>query len=128
MRPGLREVFWGEVLAAGEAQTTRNRKKLFEVVVGDGSGQAVLKWFHYRRDWMKQRFAPGSRLLVSGEVKRFAGLREVHHPDVEPLPPDSSPAEFIAADPLNFARILPVYPLTEGLHQKAARKIWKEVA
>jgi len=127
LRPGQREVFWGEVLAAGEAQTMRSRKKLYEVVVGDGSGQAVLKWFRYRRDWMKQRFAPGGRLLVIGEVKRFAGLREVHHPDVEALPPGSSPEAFIAADPLSFGRILPVYPLTEGLHQKTARKIWKEV-
>ena len=33
----------------------------------------------------------------------------------------------MAADPLSFGRLLPVYPLTEGLHQKTARKIWKEV-
>jgi len=127
LRPGQREVFWGEVLAAGEARTTRNRKKIYEVVVSDGSGQAVLKWFHYRRDWMKQRFAPGNRLLVTGEVKHFAGLREIHHPDVEPLPTGASLEAFIASDPLSFGRILPVYPLTEGLHQKTARKIWKEV-
>jgi ATP-dependent DNA helicase RecG len=116
LREGVREVFSGEILAAGEFQTTRSRKKLYEVVVGDGTGQALLKWFHYRREWMQQRFVVGRRVVVTGEVKRFGTLREVHHPDIEPLAPERSLEDFIAADPLSFGRILPVYPLTEGLH------------
>ena len=127
LREGSREVFSGEILAAGESQTARSRKKLFEVVVGDGTGQVLLKWFHYRREWMQQRFAVGRWVVVTGEVKRFGTLREVHHPDVELLPSERSLEDFIAADPLSFGRILPVYPLTDGLHQKSARKIWKEV-
>jgi len=127
LREGSAVVFAGEVLAAGECRTTRNRKTLYEVILGDGSGQVVLKWFHYRREWMQQRFAVGSRFLVTGEVKRFGAVREVHHPDTEPLSAGSSLQEHIASDPLNFGRILPVYPLTEGLHQKSARKIWKEI-
>jgi ATP-dependent DNA helicase RecG len=60
-------------------------------------------------------------------VKRFAVLREVHHPDIELLDADRPLEDYIAADPLSFGRILPVYPLTEGLHQKSVRKIWKEI-
>ena len=127
LREGVREVFSGEILATGETQTTRSRKKLYEVIVSDGSGQIVLKWFHYRREWMKQRFVVGRRVLVTGEVKRFAVLREVHHPDIELLDADRPLEDYIAADPLSFGRILPVYPLTEGLHQKSVRKIWKEI-
>jgi len=96
-------------------------------VVGDGTGQVALKWFHYRRNWMKQRFAVGRRLLVVGDVKRFGALREVHHPDVEFLEKGRDVEELLAADPLEFGRIVPVYPLTEGLSQKVARKIWKQV-
>ena len=126
LREGESAVFFGEILAAGEGVTSRSRRKLFEVLVGDGSGQVSLKWFHYRRDWMKKRFAVGRRAFFIGEVKRFGGLREVHHPDVE-FTESSDPAALALSDPLSFGRILPVYPLTEGLTQKTARKIWKEV-
>ena len=125
--PGQTQCFYGEVLASTETSTPRARKRLYEVVVGDGSGQLALKWFHYRRDWMKQRYPPGARLLIVGEVKRFGAIREVHHPEIEFLAPGADPATLLAGDPLNFGRILPVYPLTEGLTQKVARKIWKNV-
>ncbi len=127
LRDGCREIFCGEVLAAGESVTSRSRKRLFEVVVGDGSGQVALKWFHYRREWMKRRYPPGARVLVIGEIKRFGAIREIHHPDIEFLAPGQTLEQLLAADPMNFGRILPVYPLTEGLSQKVARKIWKEV-
>ncbi len=128
LHDGQTAVFGGEVLAAGETVTARSRKRLFEVIVGDGSGQLSLKWFHYRREWQQKRYPVGARLLIVGEVKRFGAVREVHHPEVEVLPPGQSLSEFHAADPLNFGRILPVYPLTEGLGQKVARKLWKELA
>lgn len=127
LRDGMREVFSAEILAAGETQTSRSRKKLFEVIVGDGTGQIQLKWFHYRREWMKQRYAVGRRVLVIGDVKRFGVTREIHHPDIELIAHDFTIESYIASDPLSFGRILPVYPLTEGLQQKSVRKIWKEV-
>ena len=125
--PGQSQCFLAEVLASAETSTPRARKRLYEVVVGDGSGQLALKWFHYRREWMKRRYAPGTRLLIVGEVKRFGALREVHHPEVEFLSDETDLNALLASDPLNFGRILPVYPLTEGLSQKVARKIWKGV-
>ena len=127
LRDGVQEVFCGEILAVGETVTARSRKKLYEVVIGDGTGKVLLKWFHYRQDWMKSRFGVGRRAVFIGEVKRFGPLREVHHPDVEFLEAGRSAEDVFAGDPLSFGRILPVYPLTEGLHQKAARKIWKQV-
>ncbi len=127
LRNGCQEVFFGEILAAGETMTSRNRKKMFEVIVGDGSGQIVLKWFRYRRDWHKKHFAIGKKAFFIGEVKRYGAIREVHHPDAEFADGEGGMEQLIASDPLNYGRILPVYPLTEGLHQKTARKIWKEV-
>ncbi|MBE0574620.1 MAG: ATP-dependent DNA helicase RecG [Desulfuromonadales bacterium] len=126
LRDSVHEVFFGEILACGEATTSRSRRKLFEVVVSDGTGQIVLKWFHYRKDWMNKRFVVGQRAVFTGEVKRYGAIREVHHPDVEFLAPDQSLADYQSSDPLAFGRILPVYPLTEGLTQYAARKIWKQ--
>ncbi len=126
LRDGVHEVFSGEILACGEATTSRRRRKIFEAVVSDGSGQIALKWFHYRKDWMNKRFVVGRRGVFSGEVKRYGALREIHHPDTEFLAADQSLADYQSSDPLAFGRILPVYPLTEGLTQTAARKIWKQ--
>lgn len=126
LREGMHEVFHGEILACGEATTARQRRRIFEVIVSDGTGQVVLKWFHYRREWMNKRYLVGRRAVFTGEVKRFGAIREIHHPDAEFLAPDQSLADYQGADPLAFGRILPVYPLTEGLTQYAARRIWKQ--
>ncbi len=126
LTPGGSEVFAGEITFAGESQTSRSRKKLFEVTVTDGTGQVSLKWFRYRRDWMKKQFIRGRRAVFIGEVKRFGATREVHHPEVEFIADEQDAAEILLNDPLNFGRILPVYPLTEGLAQKNLRKITAE--
>ena len=122
-----RETFFGEVISAGEQLTSRNRKKLYEVVVSDGSGRIALKWFHYRKAWLEKQYPVGRRGVFTGEVKQFGALREIHHPEAEFLAAGQSLAQYMAADPLSFGRILPVYPLTEGLTQKNARKIWKQI-
>lgn len=127
LRDNRLEVFVGEILAVGESVTTRRAKKLYEVVVGDGTGRISLKWFHYRKSWMQARFTVGRRAVIIGEVRRFGAVREVHHPEVEFLPDGISLADLPKLDPLTFGCILPVYPLTEGLHQRTARKIWREI-
>jgi ATP-dependent DNA helicase RecG len=83
LREGHREIFRGEILAAGEATTRSTRRKLYEAIVSDGSGQILLKWFHYKKNWMKQRFAVGRKAFFIAEIKRYGALREAHHPDVE---------------------------------------------
>ena len=125
--PGTDQVFAGEITYAAETVTPRARKKIFEAMVSDGSGLVALKWFRYRGDWMKNQFAVGRKAVFIGEVKRFGALREVHHPDVEFVPDGVDADTALRADPLSFGRILPVYPLTEGLLQKSLRKIMKEV-
>ncbi len=120
------EVFSGEILATGEAVTSRSRRRIYEVVVSDGSGQISLKWFHYKKPWMDRKFTPGQQAVFSGEVKRFGLMREVHHPEVDLLSPGQTLADYQSSNPLAFGRILPVYPLTEGLTQLSARKIWKQ--
>ncbi|NOQ51733.1 MAG: ATP-dependent DNA helicase RecG [Desulfuromonadaceae bacterium] len=120
---GQQEVFIGKVLAAGEVQTSRQRRRIYEVIVGDSSGQISLKWFRYPKGWLQKRFPVGQQAIIIGEIKRFGSLREVHHPDSELLPEGADPLEYLQKDPVNFGRILPVYPLTEGLSQKQARKI-----
>ena len=121
---GIQEVFVATVLAAGETCTSRSRRKLYEVIVGDPSGKVSLKWFRYRKLWLQKQFPVGQKLLIIGEVKRFSGIREIHHPEVERIDKETDADSLLANDSVNFGRILPVYPLTEGLSQKQVRKIW----
>ena len=124
LKDGQQEVFIGTVLASGEAVTTRSRRKIYEVIVGDQSGKISLKWFRYRKNWLQNRFPIGQKAVFIGEVKRFAALREVYHPDSELIETDTDFQQLLVSDPMNYGRILPVYALTEGLSQKQARKIW----
>jgi ATP-dependent DNA helicase RecG len=126
LRPGSLEVFCGTILSAG-SQRTKGGKLFFEVIIGDEGGSITCKWFHCNARYMTNTWRVGRKGIFSGEVNRFGFQLEVHHPDVEWLAEGEEPAGLMARDPLNFGRILPVYPLTEGLHQKSLRKIMKEI-
>ena len=126
LRPGSLEVFTGRVLSSG-SQRTKGGKSFFEVVIGDESGSITCKWFHFNARYMTTTWLVGRTGVFTGEVTQFGFQREVHHPDVEWLAEGEEPAGLMEKDPLNFGRILPVYPLTEGLHQKSLRKIMKEI-
>ncbi|MCF6179271.1 MAG: ATP-dependent DNA helicase RecG [Geopsychrobacter sp.] len=125
LRTGQQAVFCAQVLAAGESRT--GRRQIFEVIAGDESGRISLKWFHYRKKWLQKRFPVGQHVVFIGEVHRFGATREIHHPDSELISAGSDPAQLMRKDPLKFGRILPVYPLTEGLTQYRMRKIWFEL-
>ena len=121
------EIFVGTVLASGESVTTRSRRNVYEIIVGDNTGKIALKWFRYRKPWLNKRFPVGQKAIFIGEIKRFSAIREIHHPDSELLNSDLHLQQLMQSDSLSFGRILPVYPLTEGLTQKQARKIWYQL-
>jgi ATP-dependent DNA helicase RecG len=126
IRPGLLEVFCGAILSTG-SQQTKGGKTFFEAIIGDDSGSITCKWFHFNARYMTNTWRVGRTGVFTGEVTQFGYQREVHHPDVEWLAEGEDPSGLMEKDPLNFGRILPVYPLTEGLHQKSLRKIMKEI-
>jgi len=126
LRPGMTEVFSGKILSA-DVTTSKGGRRFFEAVVGDESGSVTLKWFNSNPTFMKRVWTVGKCGVFTGEVSQYGYQREVHHPDVEWLGAGKSVSDVLAADPVNFGRIVPVYPLTEGLSQKVMRKVMKEV-
>jgi len=126
LKSGVSQVFQGTVVSA-EGSTTKGGRKVFEVVVRDESGSISLKWFHANPVWMKRNWKDGRRGIFTGEVSSFGYQRELHHPDVEWINQGDDIAKIMEADPVNFGRIVPVYPLTEGLHQKSMRKVMRQV-
>ncbi|HXC92696.1 MAG TPA: ATP-dependent DNA helicase RecG, partial [Geobacteraceae bacterium] len=94
---------------------------------GDETGTVSLKWFHFNAVWMKKAWHPGRRGIFTGEVNQFGHHREIHHPEVEWIAAEDDIKAVMARDPATYGRIVPVYHLSEGLHQKAMRHIMKQV-
>jgi len=92
----------------------RNGRRFFQAVVSDGTGAVQLKWFRGIQTF-QDRLAPGTHVLVAGEVRRYRFARELHHPEVEVLAEATEPAE--------LPRIVPTYSAVEGLPPRSARRI-----
>jgi ATP-dependent DNA helicase RecG len=102
----MHETVVGQVKAA-DVVVTRRGARLLTVFVGDDSGTVVAKWFH--QPYLKQRFPPGRRVVLSGKV---TSNLEMVNPDYEECPESSQ-------DSLD--RIVPIYPRVEGLYQRWLR-------
>ena len=121
LKAGKKETGFGEILLSGIAFYQNKKKRVFEAVLGDGSGTITLKWFRGNERYLRDRFKKGRKLIFSGEVRWFNYQKEIHHPDVEVVDGD------IEKDYLNFKRIVPIYSETEGLYQRTLRRLMKTI-
>lgn len=111
LQPNSYAVIEGEVRLADLVQ---GRRRSLVVRLQDGTGSISLRFFHFSNA-LKQRFAPGTRLRVYGEVRRGAAGLELYHPEFDELE-DAGP---VPAE----QHLTPVYPTTEGLTQARLRKL-----
>ncbi len=121
LRVGLNEVAAGEVMAMGE--TRYGRRKVFEMVVGDGSGFLKVKWFNYRLPYMEKKFSISQKLTLYGNVSAYGRQLEMIHPDTEVIGGEGSKD----SDSADFNGIIPVYSQIENFHQKTVRKIMRNI-
>ena len=122
LRDGEDATLIGIITSTGKAVSFR-KKNLFEIAVDDGSQILVAKWFHYSPPYqamLKNKFKVGQKVILSGKVVNFRFQKEIHHPDIEIITDEDE----LGPD---FQSIIPVYPLSEGLHQKTIRKILRHV-
>jgi ATP-dependent DNA helicase RecG len=96
------------------AETLPSGRRSLVIRLADDTGHIHLRFFQYTQDQRRQ-FEPGRLLRCYGEVRDGFYGREINHPDYR-LITDSE-----AGNP--ESTLTPVYPLTEGLHQKALRKL-----
>lgn len=91
---------------------------LFELKVGDETGMLSAVWFN--QPYLKSQFKVGEEFAFSGKAELFQGKLQLSSPEYERL--DGKTEETVQT-----GRITPVYPLTEGLAQRATRIAMKEV-
>ncbi|MEI7728434.1 MAG: ATP-dependent DNA helicase RecG [Verrucomicrobiota bacterium] len=108
----------GTIVACGVKYWSKRTRSLFELVLEDGTRRLHCQW--YNCDFLERVYARGQELAVYGKV---SGVRPftMRHPEVEILDPGEEPS-------LHMNRIVPVYPLTEGLPQRWLRSlVWRNL-
>ncbi|MCX8043708.1 MAG: ATP-dependent DNA helicase RecG [Desulfobacterota bacterium] len=117
LKPNMDALIIGTIIKSGLSSTT-SRRKIFEIVVTDGTGRLSAKWFHLNaghRAVLEKQFPEGRTVLLAGTVSAFRFSLEMHHPEIEPYDEDDAIEKKLM--------IIPVYPLTEGIHQKTIQKL-----
>jgi len=100
-----------------EARETRpGGRKSTEAVVGDETGNVRVVWFN--NPYLAKKLATGTRLVLSGRVSLFQGRHVFESPEWE-----------LAEDKelIHTGRLVPLYPLTQGLRPRQVRKLMKGV-
>lgn len=115
------ETVMGEVKGAQLTITPRRRMKIFEAVIGDGTGFVTAKWFN--QPYLQKSVKPGMRLVLSGVVRRNAfhgGCAEMDNPEYEVM--EEGDEEL-----LHGGRIIPIYGATAGLSTRQLRTVIKRL-
>ncbi|MDD2585346.1 MAG: ATP-dependent DNA helicase RecG [Syntrophomonadaceae bacterium] len=98
------------VVQAVQANRSRRGMQIFKALLNDGSGQVTAVWFN--QPFLKNIITPGKELFISGRVNNSYGKIEINVSEYEIM--DKSSLD---------CKILPVYPLTEGLNQNLLRSL-----
>ena len=80
--------------------------------VGDGTGEILLTWFN---PYVERQLRGGRAYAFSGKVDSYRGQLQMRSPEFEAL--DSLQ--------ISTARLVPIYPLTQGLNARWLRRVVK---
>lgn len=106
----------GKIINSEISFLGKRRKRIYEIVIEDETGSVSAKFFNFNQKYFQQKYPEGTRILVSGDVSEFGFNLQFIHPEMEVLANKEDESALTG-------RIVPVYPLTEGLYQKTMRKI-----
>ena len=107
--PGTEQTAIGIIWEASTKQIG-SRAKGTEAILGDETGNIRAVWFN--NPYLAKSLKPNQRVALSGRVGLFRGQKVFESPDYEMLEGD---------DQIHTGRLVPVYPLTEGLYQRSVR-------
>ena len=113
MRAGDTVCIEAQVYVPVQEHFVRSNMRLYTMLINDGTGVASVMWFNNK--YVKNVFRTGDIYRFFGKVTVKSGRRELVSPVYERV--DSA---------LHTGRVVPVYPLTENLHQKTIRSVMME--
>ena len=108
--PGETQTVVAEIWEVSE--TGRGRVKNAQAVLGDQTGNIRVIWFN--QAYLVKTLKPGTRIVISGEAKVYRGRIVFQSPEYDFFDErDGS---------MHAGRLVPIYPLTEGLYQRTIRR------
>ena len=90
-------------------------RKSTEAGIGDDSGNMRVVWFN--QPYLAKQLRTNSRLVLSGKVSMYKGVKVFQSPEYEPLAGD---------DLTHTGRLIPLYSLTAGLSPRTVRRLVKQ--
>ena len=106
----------GKIVAQGLTFFAKRSKSVFEFILDDGTGRLHCRWWNL--PWLAERFHVGDEVFVYGKLKSLKP-RTMDHPETELVEAGDEAS-------IHLHRIVPVYPLTEGLSQRWLRGLlWR---
>jgi len=108
-----------ETIIANVWQATETRpggRRSTEAIVGDETGNVRAVWFN--NPYLVRQLATNTRIVLSGRVRLFQGRFVFESPEWEPMQ---------ETELVHTGRLIPVYPLTQGLRPRQVRKLMKQV-
>ena len=101
-----------EVIGPGNILRPRRNMSILKIPVRDSSANASLVWFN--QEYLKNKFTIGDKIIVNGKINKMGMEYQISNPIFE----NQGSTEKIG-------KIMPIYPLTEGLTNNEITKIIK---
>jgi ATP-dependent DNA helicase RecG len=89
---------------------------VIRATLADATGTAEAVWIR-RKDYISSELRPGREVAVSGEARIVGGHPVFKDPEWEPIG---------GAETLHTGRLVPVYPLVDGLNERFLRRLIKQ--
>jgi len=120
LEPGVECTVVGTIWESHEiSRGPKGQRKDTEAVLSDDTGNIRVVWFGQR--YLARTLKPNSRIAVSGKPSVFNGQLVFQSPEYELI--DSAQAQAQSGSLIHTGRMVPVYPLTEGLTGRSLRRI-----
>lgn len=88
---------------------TRSKRVMIKSLLSDGTANIEVTWFN--QPWLVDKLKVGKQIVISGTVDQYLGRLTFNSPDWEELDTET----------IHTGRLVPVYPLTEGVTAKWLR-------
>ena len=96
-------------------RSTRGGSAIVTSVIADGSGTIEAVWFN--QPYLTRQLRAGRRIVLSGKVDEYLGHLTLQSPAWEPL----------ERELIHTGRLVPIYPLTQGVTSRWLRRMTKRV-
>jgi ATP-dependent DNA helicase RecG len=129
VKPGEDVTILGTIRSVGAYESKKGNVSILNISINDGSGSIGISKFvggrsnRYMLERYKASYPKGAQVIASGRVERdsYSGRLQLKNAEIEVL--GSLAASDGEIDTLHTGRLVPVYPLTEGLSLRHLRSM-----